>query len=97
MMKPRDRHRVIEEYLNQHERVDILHAPFVEHYAKATGVKIKEQMWGAPKCPTLSRDLAFLYNCNILQRSKIGINDSVNFGFPKWVYVYSLRRSLKKV
>jgi hypothetical protein len=92
-MNPDARYHWIEEYLrnrSHNDFVDVLNRDFVDDYARATGVPLMVQMYGAAKCPTLGRDLAHMAKNNRLRRSRSGIEGMAGMGFPRWVWIYRL-------
>lgn len=93
-MTPNDRYRWILNYMQRgHGRsVDVLYSDFVCDYIEATGAKSVLQIFGAPKCPQLGRDLGAMYQAGILDRYATGLpSGDAAMGFPKWVYTYRIR------
>lgn len=75
-------------------RVDVLDSELVLSYIEATGAKSSLQFIGAPKCKQLGSDLSAMFRAGILKRSPTGLpSGDSSMGFPKWVYVYSLKRA----
>lgn len=97
MMKPADREQWILEYLKAHASggikafVDVTHADFVDEYAEATGAKLKYMMIGAHRCDMLGNDLGRMYKNGTLHRFSTGLESMSGMGFPKWVYMYSIK------
>lgn len=75
--------------------VDILHADFVDKFIDRFKPAFHAVNWGAYKCPSLNRLLARMYKKSILRRSIIGLGLNWQPGFPKWVYVYSVRQDYR--
>lgn len=84
------------DYILKNGPVDILNEKFVDQYVDKFNAKHKVQMYGANKCPELSRNLSTLFKEGILTRSTIGVPDLWGMGFPKWVYVYDLHEIYKR-
>ncbi len=78
------------EYLRASRHVDVLNRPFVEAYIEKFSPKWVETAYGAPKCPEVGRLLASMERGGTLKRSATGLS-GMGWGFPKWVYVYSLQ------
>ncbi len=94
-MNQPDREKWILDWMkDSHERVDVLYATFVRHYVKATGAKSILMPFGADKCRQLGADLSRMHKAGILSRHATGLSpgDS-SMGFPRWVYVYSLKNT----
>lgn len=99
-MKPKERQEWIAAWLRERnnrggseERVDVLYSDFVIDYIEATGASSKLQMFGAPKCPQLGRDLGAMHAAGILKRHATGLSPGdASMGFPKWVWSYHLPR-----
>ena len=92
-MSPKDRQAWLEAWVRLHKRADVLDDAFVRAYIKATDVPWRETMWGAPKCPTLGRDLAALAAQGRLNRYRVGMSNWQP-GFPKWVWSYEIPGSI---
>ncbi|ATI15693.1 hypothetical protein [Bordetella phage vB_BbrM_PHB04] len=93
-MTPRQRRDWILAHMRERPResFDVLNSDFVYAYAEATDAPVALQMFGAPKCQQLGRDLGELHKRGHLKRNATGLpaGDS-SMGFPKWVYCYRLR------
>lgn len=90
-MTPDQRYRWITEYIRAPGygmTLDILNTDFVLAYGEATGVKLHHCAFGAPKCPTLARDLLQMKKDYRLTRKRVGIEGMGGMGFPKWVWSY---------
>lgn len=93
-MKPQARYDWIEDYVRAdtllaRSGVNILDADFVDEYIQNTNAPYKATMWGANKCPQLSRDLKEMQKQGIFQRRRSGLNNGAwQPGFPKWVWSY---------
>lgn len=72
--------------------VNVLDSEFVNAYIEANGARWKRKHFGAPNCPQLVSDLGLMYQLGLVLRRATGTapGDS-GMGFPKWVYVYSLK------
>lgn len=90
-MSPSDRYAWIKSYLQKDSRVDILNREFVAQYAIATkpavGTYRRHMAWHR----SVGRDLSAMYAAGILTRGRVSLPEMSGMGFPKWVYVYSLR------
>lgn len=77
-----------------HPYVDIVTEEFVDAYIEKFNPKrVGWQPYGAHQVPELGRLLGDMYRCNMLNRFTQGLSPiSVADGFPKWVYVYSLKK-----
>lgn len=93
-MKPADRFEWIDRYLRENgaakAAVDICDTMFVESYIEATNARHAVQMYGAPKCPQLGRDLAAMAKAYRLKRQHIGLEGMGGMGFPTWVWSYRI-------
>ena len=83
---------VINYLKNKSDTIDILNTPFMDLYIDT----FKPEKWslqfsGAPMCPEVGRLLSSMYKKGILRRHSIGLSE-MGVGWPKWIYVYSLRR-----
>jgi len=76
------------EYMQNNGPVDILNADFVEAYLAWTEARAIDTNWGARKCPTLSRDLRYLWAIGRARRGRVGLGFNWQPGFPKWVWSY---------
>ncbi len=95
-MKPREREAWIRQYLFDNAGyVDVLNTDFVMAYWGACGVKAAAQFYGAPRCPTLGRDLSRMYASGALDRSRVGLT-GMESGFPKWVWTYRLTAAWRR-
>lgn len=57
------------------------------------GGKRKETLWGAQPVNRAMIKLRFLFDIGVLERNRIGLSGGAWApGFPKWVYVYSLKK-----
>jgi hypothetical protein len=96
-MKKRDRLSWLTSWFMVHQELpfDVLNDEFVNAYIEATSADYKIFKYGAPQCKQLGRDLGYMQKQGILTRSIIGLfpGDS-SMGFPKWVYVYRLKKTL---
>ena len=74
--------------------VDITNEDFVNEYIqKFNPKKVGYQPYGADTVPELGRLLGDMHRCNMLNRFTQGLSPiSVADGFPKWVYVYSVKK-----
>lgn len=70
--------------------VDILNRDFVDDYVEATGAREGVQMYGANKCPQLSRDLLEMKRAGLLKRHRTGVQGMAGMGFPTWVWSYRI-------
>lgn len=70
--------------------VDVLNAPFVDAYVRATGAKVQLMTWGANRCRTLASDLARMHDRGWLKKTRVGLGGNWQPGFPRWVNSYSL-------
>lgn len=77
--------------LKEHKYVDVLNAAFVESFIRAFDPDWTPTMWGAHKCPALGRLLANMARDGVLKRFASGLGPNWQPGFPRWVYVYSLK------
>lgn len=86
-----DKQEWVIEYLREHkEGVDILNQDFVDKYIEKFNPKYAVQPYGANTCKQLNRLLSDMYHCNMLNRWVVGLS-GIGMGFPKWVYVYTLK------
>lgn len=70
--------------------VDVLNAPFVDTYVRATGAKVQIMTWGANRCRMLASDLARMHDRGWLKKFRVGLGSNWQPGFPRWVNSYSL-------
>lgn len=89
-MKKQDRLKLILKKVKELKNVSVVDSEFVDWYINTTNAKCYITMIGANICKTLSRDLSYLYNKKKLDRRITGIHVMCGYGFPKWVYVYSI-------
>lgn len=89
-MKKKDRLNLLLEKINELKFVDILNADFVDWYIQETKTNYKMTKIGANISKTLSSDLVTLYKMGKLKRDRVSIYSMACYGFPKWVYSYSL-------
>lgn len=69
--------------------IDVLNRYFVDDYISATGATADPMPFGADRCRQLGRDLSRMYRSGLLTREVCGLR-GMEWGFPKWVYVYRL-------
>lgn len=82
----------LKEYVDVNtNQFNILDENFVDSFVSKFKCKEIIMMYGANKCPSLNRFLSEAYKRGYLQRGTIGIPHLRGYGFPKWVYAYSLR------
>lgn len=92
MISHKERTAFIFDYLKSTEsQVNVLNRDFVDAYTTFTGAPYREQPFGANTCRQLGKDLSVMYSSGILERSSTGLSGS-ECGFPKWVYVYSIKK-----
>lgn len=82
--------KFILEWLKTHKGTDCLDSEFHDKFHQQFGGKRKEYLWGASPVVASMKALATMYRCGILSRGIVSITGGI--GFPKWVYVYSLKR-----
>lgn len=82
-------------HLNCHS-VDILNAQFVDDYIERFKPRFRPTNFGAYKCSELVRVLRKLYLYGKLERRTVGLPDRPSSDFPKWIYSYSIKNSIKK-
>jgi hypothetical protein len=70
--------------------VNILDRDFVDKFVEHTGARIQVMLWGANKCPYLSKTLSRMYADGKLNRDSMSLGANWQPGFPKWVYCYTL-------
>lgn len=66
-----------------------LDSDFVDDYADATNAPLTPMILGAHRCAMLARDLNELHQQGVLQKYILG-NPGMGYGWPKWVYNYSV-------
>jgi hypothetical protein len=78
------------------DHLNILDNKLVCAYIDAHGAEFFPMRFGAPKCPQLGRDLAFMYKTGLIKtRSAIGLSTGdASLGFPKWVYSYQFMENV---
>jgi hypothetical protein len=82
----------IMEWLIQENHLDTLNTEFVDAYINAFSPPHKIMTFGANKCPELGRLLSSMYKRGIITRQSFGItNGAWQYGFPKWVWSYSIK------
>ena len=85
---------VINYMKNNSQFVDVCNADFVDDYiAKFEPKKYRITNYGANKCPEIGRVLKAGYDNGVFERKPVGIPLMMQ-GYPKWVYVYSLKQNI---
>ncbi|MCD6674869.1 MAG: hypothetical protein LT106_18705 [Burkholderiaceae bacterium] len=94
-MKPIERYAWIEREMDVRNfgEASTLDRDFVDRYVEETGAKAQLRTVGADYCPQLGRDLRAMWRRGRLTRSATGIDGGLcGMGFPRWCWVYRLRR-----
>ena len=73
--------------------VDILQSDFVDEYIRATSAAYTTTCWGAYKCRQLGVDLSAMAKLGLLRRSRLGLRNNWQPGFPRWVWVYEVSKA----
>ena len=81
------------DWIDRHGPMNILDIEFVDAFTEKFNVPYRIQPFGANSCPSLGRLLGNMYRYNLLDRSIIGLSEGL--GWPKWVYVYTIRQADK--
>lgn len=81
----------IVDYLKENKYIDILNSDFVDSYIEEFNVSYKPTFYGAYKCKDIGNTLRYGYNKGVFNRSISGLT-GLPWGFPRWVYVYSLKK-----
>lgn len=95
-MKPKDRYEWILDWIqkNGNQPVDVLNQKFSDDYLEKTKANFSAMFYGAHKCSQLGRDLSAMKKSGLLERFRVGI-PMAGWGFPKWVYSYSVKKGYK--
>lgn len=95
MVKYKQQREWVVQWLKVNYSCDVLNRDFHDEFADEFKVKQVFRMIGANECPQAMRVLSRMYHKDhYLNRSAIGLSQ-LGMGFPKWVYVYSLKSWLK--
>jgi hypothetical protein len=87
-----DKEQFVTEYLKTKTvAVDILNSEFVCDFIDKFKPKFQQTFFGAPKVKELGKLLSSMYKKGLLTRSPVGLHKP-EWGFPKWVYCYSLNK-----
>lgn len=92
-MRKIDKKRWIMNYIRENTKIfaDVCSEEFVQAYIEQCSPKrVIDKGAFVPYVPELGRYLSELYNEGYLSRYAHGLNYS-NDGYPKWVYVYTIR------
>ena len=86
---------LIRQAATSYPHMDVLNRDFVDDYVEATGAKFVPMILGANRCRRLGSDLSDAWRWGYLKRHTTGLR-GMEWGFPKWVYSYSLTEAGKQ-